>query len=98
MARPWRGRLVRDNVDQLEAFLPRRIGETLVERDYLERRRTALGGKESRRKLQRIGRPQRMNAKKPERVLAHDLTGLDLVPSAGELFQPIEAQAPRLSN
>ena len=46
-----------DDVDQLETFLPRRVGETLVERDHFERRGTALGGKESRRELQRTGRP-----------------------------------------
>jgi hypothetical protein len=81
-----------DNVDQLETFPPRSIREALVERDHLKRRGTSFGGKESRRELQRIGRPQRMNAKKPERVLANDLTGFDLVPSVGELFQPIEGK------
>src|SRR5271165_6730679 len=81
-----------DNVDQLETFSPRCIAKTLVERDHLKRRGTPFGGKESRRKLQRIGRPQRMNAKKPQGVLANDLTGFDLVPSVGELFQPIEGK------
>src|ERR1700733_12930487 len=33
-----------------------------------------------------------MNTKKPERVLANDLAGFDLVPSVSELFQPIEGQ------
>ena len=47
-----------NDVDQLETFLPRRIGETPVERDQLKRRRTALGCNESRRKLQGIGRAQ----------------------------------------
>jgi hypothetical protein len=36
--------------------------------------------------------PQRMNAKKPQRVLADDLAGFDLVPPVSELFQPIEGQ------
>jgi hypothetical protein len=31
-----------------------------------------------------------MNAKKPQRILADDLAGLDLVPPVSELFQPIE--------
>ena len=86
----WRSS--RSNVDQLETLLPRSVGEPIVERDDLERRRTAFGGKEGRCKLQRVGCPQRMNTKKPERVLADDLAGFNLVPPAGEAFQPIEGQ------
>ena len=82
----------RRNVDQLEAFLPSCVGETVVERDNLKRRRTAFGGKESRSKLQGVGHPERVNAKKPERVLANDLARFDLVPPVGKLFQPIEGQ------
>src|SRR5271170_460047 len=37
---------VRDNVDQIEPFLPRRVGETVVEGDDFERRGTAFGGEE----------------------------------------------------
>jgi hypothetical protein len=40
-------------VDQLETFPSRRIGEMVVERNDLERRRTAFGGKDSRCKLER---------------------------------------------
>jgi hypothetical protein len=68
------------------------VGEALVERHDLERRRTPFGGDESRCKLERVGGPQGMNAKKPERVFADDLAGLDFVPPVSELFQPIEGQ------
>src|ERR1700733_2650428 len=34
-----------------------------------------------------------MNTKKPERVLANDLAGFDLVPPVSELFQPIEGRS-----
>jgi hypothetical protein len=32
-----------------------------------------------------------MNAQQPDRVLAHDLAGFDLVPPIGELLQPIKS-------
>ncbi len=83
---------VRDNVDQLEAFLSRRISEAGVERDDLERRGTAFGGEEGRRKLKRIGRAERMNAKKPHGVLANDLARLDLMPSIGKQLEPIKGK------
>jgi hypothetical protein len=79
----------RDNVDQLETFPPRGVGETLVERDDLKRRRTALGGKESRGKLEGVGSPQRMNATKPNRVLADDL--INTIWSA-QTTQPLHAR------
>ena len=82
----------RRKVDQLEAFFPCCLGETVVERDDLKRWRTSFGRNESRRKLQCVRRPERMNAKKPERVLANDLARFDLVPPVSQLFQPIEGR------
>jgi hypothetical protein len=87
-----RRRSCRRNIDQLEAFPPRGIGETVVERDDLERRGTSFGRNESRSKLQSIGRSQRMNAKKPNSILAHNLARFDLMPPVSELFQPIEGE------
>ena len=81
----------RRKVDHLEAFLPCCVGEAVVERDDLKRWRTSFGRNESRCKLQCVGRPERMNAKKSERVLANDLTRFDLVPPVSHLFQPIES-------
>ena len=85
-------------IDQLEAFFSRRLGETVVERDNLQRRRTSFGCNESRRKLEGVRRSKRMNAKKPERVLANDLARFDLVPTDGKLFQPMRRPRRRLSN
>jgi hypothetical protein len=88
----WLRGLGFNNLNQLKTFLPRGFGETVVERDQFERRWTAFGRKESRRKLERVSRSQRMNAKKPKRVLADNFAGFDLVPSVSELFQPIEGE------
>jgi hypothetical protein len=88
----WLRGLGFNNLNQLKTFLPRGFGETVVERDQFERRWTAFGRKESRRKLERVSRSQRMNAKKPKRVLADNFAGFDLVPSVSKLFQPIEGE------
>jgi hypothetical protein len=48
---PGAARSTRSHFDQRETFPPRRVGETLVERDDLERGRTAFRGHESCRKL-----------------------------------------------
>ena len=79
-------------IDQLEAFFSRRLGETVVERDNLQRRRTSFRCNESRGKLEGVRRSKRMNAKKPERVLANDLARFNLVPPVGKLFQPMQGR------
>ena len=61
-------RSARGEINQWEAFLPRRIGEALIERDDFERRGTAFRGYEARCQPQCVGRPQRVNAKKSRRA------------------------------
>src|SRR5258707_7216840 len=82
-------RSARVRIDQREAFLPRRFGEALVERDNSQRWGTAVRGYESRRELQGVGRSQRVYAEKSHGVFANDLGGLDLVPAIGKLLQPV---------
>ena len=84
--------LRRRDIDQREPFPARGVGETLVERDNLERRWAPFGCHESRRKLKRVGRSQRMNAKKSDCIFSNNLAGFDFVPSGSQLFEPVEGE------
>jgi uncharacterized protein YndB with AHSA1/START domain len=83
------GRSARGEINQREAFLPRRIGKALIERDDLERRGTMFRGYEGRCQLQCVRPTQRVHTKKSYRTLADDLAGFDLMPAVGELRQPV---------
>jgi hypothetical protein len=89
---PDTARSARGEINQCEAFFPRRIGEALIERDDFERWGTSFRSDEGRCQLQCVGRSQRVNVKKSYRTLADDLAGLDLVPAVGELCQPVRCE------
>jgi len=57
------------DLDQRKAFLARSIGEPVVKRDEIERRRTAFRRDEGSGELQRTGCAQRVNAQKSDGIL-----------------------------
>jgi hypothetical protein len=61
-------------------FLPRRDGQSFVERDDLEGRWPAISGDERGRELKGVGRPQRMHAQEPDGGFPNGVARLDLVP------------------
>lgn len=82
-------RLVRrSQIDHRKAFLPRRRGETIVERDNFRRRGASLGGQERRGELQRIGGSQGVDTKKSCRRFPDSIARIDLVPAGRKLSQP----------
>jgi Activator of Hsp90 ATPase homolog 1-like protein len=86
------GRSTRGEINQREAFLPRRIGKALIERDDLERRGTVFRGYEGRCQLQCVRPTQRVHTKKSYRTLADDVAGFNLMPAVGELRQSVERE------
>src|SRR6267142_6999109 len=71
----------RRNFNDGKTFFSRGGGEAIVERDYFQRRRPALGSQERRRKLQPIGRTERMHPKKSCRRFPDRVAGIDFVPA-----------------
>ena len=80
-------RLVGGDIYYGEPFLPRSIGETVVERDHFQRGWTLFRGNEGCRELQCIGGSERVYPKKPCRRFTDHVARVDLMPAGRKLLE-----------